>query len=183
MADPDHTPIMDALDRWSACFYRTGLSLVALGFAFAAWLHVVSIGSAPILGWLVVAVGVTLATANLHLYAKAFRWFFQMVTAGALSLLLISAVALPRSELLFSAAIALLCVPVCGFALKEQFCFQVPGMRLLPILLAVAVLPWLAGWPAALALGGAALLYGYLVLAKWRMPLYYDIGDKSKYQI
>jgi uncharacterized integral membrane protein len=182
MADPDHIPTMDTLDRWSACLYRTGLSLIALGFAFTAWLEVAA-PSAPVLGWLLVAVGVTLATANLHLYAKAFRWVFQMATGAALSLLLIATIALPRNDLLLCAGLALLCVPACGFALKEQFCFRLPGMRLLPLLLAVAVPPGLAGWPAALALSGATLLYGYLAIAKWRMPLHYDIGDKSKYQV
>lgn len=65
-----------------------------------------------------------------------------------------------------------------GLAFKEQFCFAIPGIRLLPLLLPLL---WLLEWTrVALASG---LLLGLLSLAKWRMPLHFDIGDRGRYQL
>ena len=67
----------------------------------------------------------------------------------------------------------------------EQFCFRIPGLRLVPLFLATSLIPLLAG---KVAFAGALLLlsgviYSALAFAKWRMPLHFDVGDKSKYQI
>ena len=76
-------------------------------------------------------------------------------------------------------------VALSGFALKEQFCFRIPGLRLVPLFLAAATFlhlspqPWTAGPPMIIA-GG---VLGWLSIAKIRQPLHFDIGDKSSYQI
>ncbi len=73
----------------------------------------------------------------------------------------------------------------CGLCFKEYFCFRVPGLRAQPILLAALWLalalnvPFAAQGLAALS----ALLFLVTAFAKWRMPLHYDIGDKTKYEI
>ena len=40
-----------------------------------------------------------------------------------------------------------------------------------------------AALPAAALTAGAGVLLGVLAVAKWRMPLHFDIGDRSRYQI
>ncbi|MCF3099511.1 hypothetical protein EHZ86_20160, partial [Aeromonas australiensis] len=72
-----------------------------------------------------------------------------------------------------------------GLAFKEQFCFAIPGIKLVPVLLPLLwLLEW---WRVELAAALVALVCGALLtllaLAKWRMPLHFDIGDKGRYQI
>jgi len=52
---------------------------------------------------------------------------------------------------------------------------------LLPLLW---LLEWLqVAWAAALVALVSGALLTLLALAKWRMPLHFDIGDKGRYQI
>jgi uncharacterized integral membrane protein len=71
------------------------------------------------------------------------------------------------------------------FAVKEYFCFRVPGLPLMPLLLGAALLLRWGGMQAAegVFLAAAGLLYAWLSIAKWKMPLHFDIGDKSMYKI
>ncbi|RMF19404.1 MAG: hypothetical protein D6758_02145, partial [Gammaproteobacteria bacterium] len=72
-----------------------------------------------------------------------------------------------------------------GLGYKEYHCFRVPGLQLQPLWVALF---W-GGLPLdvtalSIAAGAlAAVLFLVLAIAKWRMPLDYDIGDKSKYEI
>ena len=61
----------------------------------------------------------------------------------------------------------------------------IPGIKLVPVLLpALWLLEWLrVGWAAALVALVCGALLSLLALAKWRMPLHFDIGDKGRYQI
>jgi uncharacterized integral membrane protein len=72
-----------------------------------------------------------------------------------------------------------------GVALKERFCFRLPFMNAVPWLLALALVPLRLGLdrPAAVLLGGGAALVGLLAVAKARMPLHFDIGDRRRYQV
>lgn len=72
-----------------------------------------------------------------------------------------------------------------GLAFKEQFCFAIPGIRAVPLLLPLLWLLELTGigWAAALVALVCGALLTLLALAKWRMPLHFDIGDKGRYQI
>ena len=55
----------------------------------------------------------------------------------------------------------------------------------MPVLLALSLIPLLGRWDlaAALLLGLSGLIYGAMAVAKTRMPLHFDIGDKSRYQV
>ena len=118
----------------------------------------------------------------MHLYAKQIRWFIG-VSGWFGAILLVAS----RGEtlLLHTAGLGFLFVALSGYALKEQFCFRIPGLRLVPLFLAGSLLPLLFGKPlfAGIPLLLSGLIYSALVVAKWRMPLHFDVGDKSKYQI
>jgi hypothetical protein len=72
-----------------------------------------------------------------------------------------------------------------AFALKEQFCFQLKALRLVPVFLGISAFAlWLEVVVlSAPLLGLTGLIYARLALAKATMPLHFDIGDKSKYQV
>ena len=87
------------------------------------------------------------------------------------------------------AGLGFLFVALSALALKERFCFRIPGLRLVPLLLALSLIPLLldqgatsgqneggAGIVAAALLAPAAVVYGLLAIAKVRMPLHFDIG-------
>ena len=63
----------------------------------------------------------------LHIYDKRVRFLLQGLAWGGLMLAACGAPAI----LVLGAALATLC----GLAFKEQFCFAIPGIRLLPLLL------------------------------------------------
>jgi uncharacterized integral membrane protein len=134
-----------------------------------------------------VATGVALTTANLHLYDKRIRWIIS--SSGILGLwFLATLLALPEGvaeHLLFNAGLGFLFVALSAYALKEQFCFRIPGLKLVPLFLASAMLAALAGQLLAfgVTLLPAAVLLTVLCVAKWRMPLGHDVGDKSHYQV
>ena len=129
------------------------------------------------------ALTVALAVASgvcglcLHVYDKRIRFLLQGLGWGAL---LLSASGAP-DVLVLGAALAMLA----GLAFKEQFCFAIPGIRAVPLLLPLLWLLELAGigWAAALVALVCGLLLCLLSLAKWSMPLHFDIGDKGRYQI
>ena len=109
-------------------------------------------------------------------------------TAGAIGLrviLIVFALALlsigAPDALVLGAAL----VTLSGLAFKEQFCFAIPGIKLVPLLLPLLwLLEWLqVAWAAALVALVSGALLTLLALAKWRMPLHFDIGDKGRYQV
>ena len=119
----------------------------------------------------------------MHLYDKQIRWFIGMT--GWFGAVLLFTSGGPDAPWLYTAGLGFLFVSLSAYALKEQFCFRIPGLRLVPLLLAGALIPLLSGHPAiagALLLT-AGLIYTALIVAKWRMPLHFDVGDKSKYQL
>ncbi|WP_411908803.1 DUF2301 domain-containing membrane protein [Haemophilus influenzae] len=72
-----------------------------------------------------------------------------------------------------------------GLCFKEYFCFRVPLLNLQPIFVACLWFSWVLNNLIALRIfsiiSGVLLLV--LAIQKWRMPLHFDIGDKTKYQI
>jgi uncharacterized integral membrane protein len=190
MADPHHVPELDSFDELTVRLYRIGLSLSALALACAGllqllialnvldyttpWVHRV---------WVLCLLGTAGAISNMHLYDKRIRWFIG--TAGWIGAVALFTSGGPEAPWLYTAGLGFLFVALSAYALKEQFCFRIPGLRLVPLLLATALIPLLTGHPA---IAGALLLcsgliYTALVIAKWRMPLHFDVGDKSSYQI
>lgn len=98
-----------------------------------------------------------IATTTVHIYDKRFRW---LILGSAL--------------FAFSA-----------LAVKEYYCFKLKVLLITPLVLAgfwaglVLSIPQLM---IACSMAGAILL-AVAAFSKWRMPLHYDIGDKSRYEV
>ncbi len=179
MANPEHRPSLDGFDRLTVRLYRTGLGIATAGVALLAVLCAVSWPTRPAVA--VVLVGVLLSILDMHLYDKRVRWV--IAASGLLGAVLVFA---GGSQLVVvQAGLGFLFVALSGFALKEQFCFKIPGLRLVPLFLALGLLPLVFEVPVAAALlySLATLPLAVLVFQKSRMPLDFDIGDKSRYQI
>lgn len=179
MADPHHVPALDAHDARTVALYRAGLGLCAIGvgsLALAPW-----IGAA--VGVPTVLLGVLVAIVDLHLYDKRIRWVIQ--AAGALGAWLVAVGALAERSLVGDVGLGFLFVAISALALKERFCFRIPGLGLVPLLLAASLVPRVVGAPrvASVLLALAALPLVALVVAKLRQPMHYDIGDRSRYQV
>jgi uncharacterized integral membrane protein len=183
MADPDHVAQLDAHDRLTVVLYRGGLLIAALGLVVAGIAGAAGVTWDP---WPPVAAGTALAVLDMHLYDKRVRWI--IAAAGMLGLvLLLSAPALAdgAKHIVHSAGLGFVFVALSGFALKEQFCFRIPGLRLVPVMLAAAVFLLLFGLPipAAFGLLPAGAVMAWLSFAKIRQPLHFDVGNKDAYQI
>lgn len=178
MANPEVESELDGIDRLSVCLYRLGLSLAALLLLCRGVSLLIGQDLLPTWPWstaLVTASG--LCGLCLHIYDKRIRFVLQGLGWGGL---LLAAWGAPEA-LVLGAALATLA----GLAFKEQFCFAIPGIRWLPLLLPLLwLLEWIQlGWAAALAALVSGLLLSLLALAKWRMPLHFDIGDRGRYQL
>ena len=137
MANPEHIPILDGFDENTVRLYRSGLCVASLGVAIlAACLATqASIGVAQIL----ILLGVLLSVANMHLYDKRVRWLLGL--AGQVGAVGLFAGSILGVELLQFAGLGFVFVTLSGFALKEQFCFKIPGLRLVPAGLALGLVP------------------------------------------
>ena len=181
MANPEHTPQLDGFDRFTVRLYRSGLALASAGVAVLAGLCGTEAALSPAVA--AIFLGTLLSVLNMHLYDKRVRWV--IAAAGLLGAVLGYVGAIFGVTLVEQAGLGFIFVALSGFALKEQFCFRIPGLRLVPLFLAVGLIPLVLGWGlgAALCFGLAALPLSVLSVAKWRMPLHFDVGDKSRYQI
>ncbi|MBX2797312.1 MAG: hypothetical protein KTR31_06590 [Myxococcales bacterium] len=189
MADPNHVPELDGFDRLTVTLYRLGISGAAVALLLFPAVEGLSAADLSLPTWLphaAVLVTTALAVADLHLYDKRIRWVVGVAawTGAAMSFLGI-ALAGTVGHWVATAGLGFLFVALSALALKEQFCFKIWGLRGVPALLATSLAPMLAGYPAvaAILLGVAGLIVGALAVAKWRMPLHFDIGNKAAYQI
>uniref|UniRef100_UPI004055E28F DUF2301 domain-containing membrane protein n=1 Tax=Candidatus Electronema sp. TaxID=2698783 RepID=UPI004055E28F len=187
MASPHHTPEMEPLDRLTVALYRSGLSLFALVSVLKAAELLFGIGIVGQWYLPLIAAAAATASANIHLYDPKFRWFFPLMSwLGYILLgfsLPVQSPAVKEALAVFS--LAFFYAGASMFAVKEYFCFRIPGLPLMPLLLGAAVLLRWGGMAAAEGgfLAAAGLLYAWLAIAKWKMPLHFDIGDKSMYTI
>lgn len=182
MADPHHQEELDAFDRTTVTLYRAGIGVASVGLLVHA--GALATGASIPGRWLVL-LGVAAIAADLHLYDKRIRWVF-----GAAAWVGVVLSAFPGLDgwpgaLVSDAGLGFLYVTLSGVALKEQFCFRLPLMQAVPVLLATSLVPLVLGaaLPASALSAGAGVLLGVLAVAKWRMPLHFDIGDRSRYQI
>ncbi|EXI62408.1 membrane protein [Mannheimia granulomatis] len=168
MADPHIKSPMDFGDYLTVIVYRSGFVLATVMLLLLPYQFELAQ-----LGFLVA--GAMLAS-SLHLYAKSFRLVFQ-----------------------FSAWIGLLCyvfnfpllalgamlLVIGGLSYKEYFCFRVFGLNFQPVFVAILWLAVALEWSLLVQIFSAVsgLLLAVLSIQKWRMPLHFDIGDKTKYQI
>ena len=195
MADPDHVAELDEFDVMMVRLYRGGILLSAAGLLLMTVSQFRSVEALGFLGGLdpllegrvplvVLCFGVALIVVNLHLYDKKIRWMIRMSGwMGALLLLGSSHDLGTATPLVEMAGIGFLFVCLSAIALKEQMCFQLTGLRLVPLLLVLALVPMLAkaNIAAGALLAAVGVLYMSLAIAKLRMPLHYDIGDKGRY--
>ncbi|MCB9665011.1 MAG: hypothetical protein H6732_12930 [Alphaproteobacteria bacterium] len=182
MAHPDHVEPLDAFDRMTIRAYRAGLVLSAGGLLAAGGAALTERSGLP--AAIALLAGIVLAVGNLHLYDKRIRWVVSWLAWSGLVLLGVSSLAtLPRE--LSAVAYGLLLAALSALLIKEWFCFRIPVVRWTPVaLVAAVVLSYLdQTQPAAVAhlLGGLGT--GALAIAKLRMPLTHDLGDRSHYQI
>lgn len=168
MADPHIKSPMDFLDYLTVIIYRSGFVVATIMvFLLPYYQNIAHPG-------LFVA-GVMLAS-SLHLYAKSFRMIFQF--SAWLGLLC----AIFNFPLLALGAMLLV---IGGLSYKEYFCFRVFGLNVQPIFVAVLWLAIALNWTILVQIFSVicGLLLLVLSIQKWRMPLHFDIGDKSKYQV
>jgi uncharacterized integral membrane protein len=181
MADPDVVAMLDRLDRVQVRLYRCGIGLAALALA----LPMLAYRGYLEAGWFsaTLVISAVLLASSLHIYDKLIRFTICNLTWLALTLFTLGALlGTPCPPWLFH---GLLLVTVSGVAYKESYCFKLPGLKLVPLIAALATLAnglALPGLFAATLLPGAVLLL-WLTVAKCRMPLHFDIGDKCKYQL
>jgi len=176
MADPDHTPELDAWDRLTVTVYRAALGVGAVGTLAVGW--ALWSGRDPSIAHLVATGGGGVAAVTVHLYDKRVRTVLLWMAVAGLLVARLDGLWGQAGQGLVYAALGVL-------AVKEWFCFRLPGLRGVPLLLAVGVLGEAFGptrW-AGLSFGVAAALLTWMTLAKWRMPLGHDIGRKDAYQI
>lgn len=168
MADPHITPEMDFLDNLTVVIYRTGFVVAALSILLLSWY--------PVPAQFGVLVAATCCASSLHIYLKPFRLAFQFATWIGLLCALFGLPALALGGALLT---------IGGLCFKEYFCFRVPLLNFQPIFVAGLWFAWVLESPIgirvmSLIVGSLLLL---LAIQKWRMPLHFDVGDKSKYQI
>lgn len=169
MADPHIKCELDGLDKLTVILYRSALTVAALIMAIIGY---ETLQATPFL--VIVAL---LASTTVHIYDKRFRWLIQ--GAGLFAAIWLIAdlwqpLALGAALFVFSA-----------LSVKEYFCFQIKALLLTPIVLAGFWFCLIINVPAgviACAMLGAILL-GVAAFSKWRMPLHFDIGDKTRYQM
>ncbi len=185
MATPEHTPKMEPLDNMTVVLYRTGLTVTALATLLYSFERIIGLEILGVFYLPFFAVGVALASADVHLYDPRFRWLIPFM--GWVGFMLLSfAYALKGAGsvyILETLSLGFFYLATAMFAVKESFCFQIKGLNLVPFLLLGAVLCRLFRFTAleAYVLIPAAFLLTWLVIAKWRMPLHFDVGDKSRY--
>ena len=169
MADPHIKCELDLLDKLTVVLYRSALTIAALIMAIIGY---ETIQATPFL--IIVAL---LASTTVHIYDKRFRWLIQ--GAGLFAAIWLIAglwqpLALGNALFVFSA-----------LSVKEYFCFQIKALLLTPIVLAgfwfCLIFNVSAGVIACAML--SAILLGVAAFSKWRMPLHFDIGDKTRYQV
>ena len=168
MADPHIQSPMDFWDNLTVIIYRIGFVVAALSFLAFSWYP-----QQALLGILIAA---TCCASSLHIYLKHFRLTFQFATWIGLLCYILGA-----PELAFGDAL----LTLGGLCFKEYFCFRVPLLNLQPVFVLLLWFSWV--FEGAILTRVLSIIVGALLLLlaiqKWRMPLHFDIGDKTKYQI
>ncbi|MGC6408589.1 DUF2301 domain-containing membrane protein [Bisgaard Taxon 45] len=168
MADPHIQSPMDGWDYLTVILYRSGFVLAGIMTLLLPYKADIAH-----LGLLIAA---TLCASSLHIYMKAFRLILQMATWVALSCQVLGFESLALGGAL---------VTLGGLCYKEYFCFRVFLLHLQPLFVAVLWCVLLLNNPVVIQIMSliVAILFLILSVKKWQMPLHFDIGDKTKYQV
>lgn len=199
MANPEFIEELDSFDRLTVRLYRAGLTgcsifLTALAMAKLAASFPEALGLSSFDGsdyalrflWLGLAISVAIGVVHLHIYDRKIRWFVHNIAWVGVFIHLGWAYSGEGTPLVFFVAGSGFTFAVLStFAMKEQHCFKIPIIKAIPVLLILALFPLLFNvlWASGVLLLLAGLIYLVMVIAKWRMPLHFDIGEKAKYQI
>lgn len=183
MANTEHQETLDSLDKISVCLYRFGITLFAMALLVFSVLISGAISSSPLVyqtSVIALCVAGALSAANVHVYSKHVRAVISWAHWIGL-VLMVSDLEFQRTWL----GLGFIFVTFSGIALKESFCFKVPGLKMVPAFLAVATFALWFNLPilAAITMLLAGLVMGFLSFAKWRMPLHFDIGIKANYEV
>ncbi|CAM3945838.1 DUF2301 domain-containing membrane protein [Vibrio neonatus] len=184
MANPEHTETLDGLDKVSVVIYRIGISLVSVSLLMLAFAEILCVIESDMAGFMrhlsihIVAISAAMCAATIHIYDKKIRTL--IVWSGWLGL--VTFIALPTHDWLF---VGFFFITYSGVALKESYCFKIKGLTLVPMLLILSVLViWMKDAALLAILSGiSGAIFAFLAFKKWRMPLHFDIGKKSNYQI
>lgn len=182
MADPNIKEPLDKLDITMILLYRSGMLITALALTLLALqqlFYPLWFKQALIL----LSSGALLQASSLHVYSKVVRW--TLVNATWLGCWLLSVSFATSGSWAAYVSFGALIVTLSGLAYKESFCFSLTILKTIPILLAIvwlltvlALNQWAAG-----GLLLVSLLYLYMGWSKIKMPLHYDMGDRSKYEV
>ncbi|MZI91849.1 hypothetical protein F9817_01340 [Vibrio sp. CAIM 722] len=183
MANPEYQDTLDVLDKLSVCFYRLGISLFAFSLFLLGlnFLHRMPQTGVSLHSSIVIAfISSIICAANIHVYSKVIRFVIQWSTW--VSAILIVA---DYHWQFWWLTLGFIFVTFSGIALKESFCFRVIGLKTIPLFLAPSVLLIFFQWfeIAGILLLLSGVIFTFLSLAKWRMPLHFDIGIKNNYEI
>lgn len=166
MADPHIKSPMDFWDYLTVIIYRSGFVLATLAIFLLPYQSEIAIRGLLIAG--------TMLASSLHLYLKQFRLMFQFAAWIGLLCFIFN---LPII------ALGAMLLVIGGLSYKEYFCFRIFGLNAQPIFVAIL---WFV-FEQALLVRIFSIIIGILLLIlsiqKWRMPLHFDIGDKTKYQV
>ncbi|MGC7559384.1 DUF2301 domain-containing membrane protein [Pasteurella sp. PK-2025] len=168
MADPHIQSPMDGWDYLTVILYRSGFVIAGvMALLFPYYPHLAYFG---------LLVAATCCAACLHIYMKSFRLLLQMATWIALL-----CHAFGYENLALGAAL----LTLGGLCYKEYFCFRVVLLNFQPLFVALFWLIQLFHHHLAMQMISliVGVLFLLLAIQKWRMPLHFDIGDKSKYQV
>lgn len=168
MADPHIQSQMDFWDYITVIIYRSGFVLASIMMACLPY--------QPQTAQFGLLIAATCCASSLHIYLKHFRLLLQMATWIALLCQILGYPQLALGAAFFTLG---------GLAFKEYFCFRLFGLNFQPLFL---VCLWFAlqfEYTLAVQIISliSALLFAFLAVGKWRMPLHFDIGDKNKYQV
>lgn len=168
MADPHIKEELDFFDKISVCIYRSGFVIAAVATLLLPWFT-------PTFE-IVTLIAATCCASSLHIYMKSYRWVLQTSTWVGLVLALVGFPLVGMGAALLTLG---------GLAYKEYYCFKVPALNIQPLFCALLwfsiALQWI--WIGRVTALVVAVLFGVLAYRKWRMPLHFDIGDRSSYKV
>ncbi len=207
MGDPNVKAELTAFDRVSVALYRSGIVVASLCMIFGLYYFytltleghpsfLLQSGVPEIIFWtFFVSVGISLSF--LHLYSsqilRVVQGFFAISALILISLVATSSDPIPASIITGTGSNAKLGTIGIGFLLagygaigaKEAYCFKLYEGYLYAILSFFLVIIHLLGPSLKVELGlftVITLLVVVFTIRKLRLPLHYDIGDKSHYQ-
>lgn len=182
MADPNIKEILDPIDKVMVITYRLGMVLTGFAlFALALQQYYYPLLFKPVL--IIVALSAVLQASSLHIYSKKIRYFLVNATWIGCWLLSVSFISTGLWPAYFGFGAFM--VTFSGLAYKESFCFSLDGLKATPILLVISwclVVLSINGW-TTIILASSSLLYLYMAWQKINMPLHFDLGDRSKYEV